>query len=393
MMLPFLLFGTVAALGLRQPGAQRGPRRNVSLLREDQAVASAAERLSTERAVGAKSAGGAEEEASTDAAFAESVEFDESDPRLASIRAALLGHFPSRGRRFTFVHIPKCAGTSFEKDFKRNLESSGEVCLMPHLHPSSTVMFFRSPRQHVLSQFVHCAHNPYHAGHHLPAAMRADYASGFPKWLDHFLASDGQASCPAYSLATQFKEYRTVCSASNSECKEHQQCRLRADFNCYNPSNMQARHLTCDRPQGAAGHYIGDEGAQPDVSQALQNLEDVAFVGIAELYAPSYCLFYAKVHGKIPQGCDCKFERKNWHRETHSAPAHTIETYPPEVLHKIDALTKVDQLVYEAALQRFVEEIRQAEKTYKEQLFCDDDKERLRGLTAYIPGLASRIGI
>merc|ERR1719453_258454 len=286
---------------------------------------------------------------------------------------------------FHLIHIPKTAGTSFRLDF--DLEQNGalhgarEHCLPPHHHAGCTVVFFRSPRAHVMSQFVQCIDPHVYPPNKtlikeglefpLPENIRSDLRSGFPLWLDHFASPSGQSVCPD----------------KDSGLPAHAHCRTGVDFNCYNPNNMQTRHLVCTREELWGSHYIGAEGATPDVSAALANLATVELVGITELYPASVCLMKAKLSGTIAEGCACGSAREGWtHEAWHKAsyPRPTIETYSEEVQHKVDTITQADRVIYEAALERFVNEIRQVAQAHSVELLCDEDKHKLRSEIEYL---------
>lgn len=299
---------------------------------------------------------------------------------------------------FHLIHIPKTAGTSFRLDF--DLEQNGalhgarEHCLPPHHHAGCTVVFFRSPRAHVMSQFVQCIDPHVYPPNKtlikeglefpLPENIRSDLRSGFPLWLDHFASPSGQSVCPD----------------KDSGLPAHAHCRTGVDFNCYNPNNMQTRHLVCTREELWGAHYIGPEGAVPDVAQALTNLESVDFLGITELYTASVCVMKTKLTGMIADGCGCEAESTvlNLHHDDHHDARHAnpgIATFAADenVLQKIDTITQADQTIYETALERFVTELREIEDSHKVKLLCDDDKEKLRDEIRYIPGLVDRLGI
>jgi hypothetical protein len=306
----------------------------------------------------------------------------ELDPRLMASFAEAMR---LRGRReencLRLVHIPKTAGTSFRTDFAEELGGGhAEECLFRNYHPNCTIMFFHSPRDHVLSQFVHCIENPlYRQGVvPLPNELTADLMTGFPLWLHHFMGPEGKSACP---------------QEGGAEAEDLYTCRTRVDFKCYNPNNMQGRHLVCTRSDLWGSHYIGDEGPTPDATLAEEHLRMVEHVGITELYGASVCLMMTKWSGTISEGCGCGPGRTQWQHITRGNTPHEIESYSDDILQKVDALTQVDRIIYEAALARLVDEIREVEEEHNEKLLCDDDKNNLRHVIEYLPGLADRLGI
>merc|ERR1719197_1704145 len=277
-------------------------------------------------------------------------------------------------------------GTSFEHDMTPYIRANNEWCLKPHLDAEWSVMAFRSPRHHVLSQYVHCSTMSRPAGRRpvlscLPKTMTADLITGFPIWLDHFMEPEGKASCG--------KECRHV---SSMQCNE---CRMPVDFHCYNPNNMQARHLTCTGGDRGAGHiYMDDAKSDPDASEALTNLQTVKNLVIAELYEVSLCAILTKLVGEVLEKCKCEHSLgNNWtSKQTHNVPSHNLKNYSDETLAKVDALTKIDRQIYEAAVLHFVREVRDLEKVHKEKILCDDQKARFRSELQYFSGLAGRLG-
>lgn len=284
------------------------------------------------------------------------------------------------------IHIAKTGGASFEHDMAPYIRANNEWCLKPHLDAEWSVMAFRSPRHHVLSQYVHCSTMSRPAGPRpvlscLPKTMTADLITGFPRWLDHFMEPEGKASCG--------KECRHV---SSMQCS---QCRMPVDFNCYNPNNMQARHLTCTGVDRGAGHfYMDDAKSDPDASEALTNLQTVKNLVIAELYEVSLCAILTKLEGEVLEKCKCEHSlRNNWtSKATHNVPSHDLKNYSDETLAKVDALTKIDRQIYEAAVLHFVREVRDLEKVHNEKILCDDQKARFRSELQYFSGLAGRLG-
>ena len=129
-----------------------------------------------------------------------------------------------------FLHIPKCAGTSFNTELTQAgftlTESSGERCLCnkPMSSPGEScndptvpvVTLLRSPRAHVYSQYLECRFDDWGKkvtkGTAFPA--RGAIEAGFERWLDHFL---GRSRGLGWEGA----------------------------YRCYNPWNMQSRALTC----------------------------------------------------------------------------------------------------------------------------------------------------
>ena len=99
-----------------------------------------------------------------------------------------------------FLHIAKCAGTSLMKDlvardfqFEFHAISNNELCHAKIFDRRAfNIVYLRSPRAHVLSQFLHCKHSRWGK---MQTEDRAGL-SGFPRngtdeadfaqWVDYF---------------------------------------------------------------------------------------------------------------------------------------------------------------------------------------------------------------
>ena len=188
---------------------------------------------------------------------------------------------------FFFIHIPKCAGDSFMADARHSVSptpflNNRERCLADRNSGDDQILaiVLRNPVKHVLSQFLHCKY-AHPANWRDPAFPSAPGVyDGFEEWITHFL---------------QLKDRQQTMATSTSTTKQAKQA-----FSCYNPWNMQTRYLTSkeeDRARGCPNvlcpcHVASVLELKKNIhlgKHVIQHL--VNFVGIADLYVESLCLF------------------------------------------------------------------------------------------------------
>lgn len=107
--------------------------------------------------------------------------------------------------RFSFVHIPKVAGASFIRKmhegfvskFYPQKEAGQEHCLLYDLklrRDFNRIVFFRSPRHHVLSMFSECRFDIHWSKVHREGfPWDLPIERGFSKWVDNFYYFGGCA--------------------------------------------------------------------------------------------------------------------------------------------------------------------------------------------------------
>jgi len=301
--------------------------------------------------------------------------------RWSGASSARLGpSISGRYNEFRLIHIPKTAGTSLGKDAKNDdfVQSlnmrflNWEWCFPPHRKGDAFhLMMLRSPRAHVMSQFLECKYDWWGKlvtqNTSFPRTLDDDL--GFAVWLDHFWPP---------------RAYECDCDdMANCDCLRED------DFNCYNPHNMQARSLTCTGTGPYHSHHVApDTGIVPSAQEAVANLGKIEWVGILELYDESLCLFFYKVEGRLRDHCACAQNNPERHHDSHGVPPHNVENQAKAVLDLVDRITAVDQVVYRAAAHRVVNELRVLEKKAGVQIICPGRMEALKRSTHYMDGMA-----
>ena len=312
--------------------------------------------------------------------------------RLGTDRApGRLGSWVNATRLFHMTHIAKTGGRSVRSEMLRLVRPVGgaEQCYPPFAHASRVnVIFFREPRGHVLSQYLHGAY----AG---KAAKRR--AAGFPH-------VDGDDIAGLARWAAHFARGWTPAAG---------------DFLGYNPLNMMARTLTCrderwncdyitscDAP---CAHHVGQDAADatPPLGAALAAVHTADFVGVLELLPEALCLFEYRATGALPASCRCaeggggaddgggepsrgRAHVMNARSQRSRAKKVTMTDAPPEVLADVDAITAVDAKVYRAAVLRLLCDIRALEEAAGARVLCPARLAKLRAATSYIPRLWGR---
>lgn len=261
------------------------------------------------------------------------------------------GDMAVRPRRMEIMHIPKTAGTWLRKALNEELGADiqqfgrggtgpkagggDENCLADTSRSHFRISLFRRPRHHVLSQYLECRYGWFH--HSKPHERLGDFPhngsllDGFTSWLGAFSAD------PHHN-----------------------------GFGCYSPLNMQARAMTCCRAARCANHdtHLVTGEPVPDAAAAISGLRQLDIVGLAEYSDLTMCLITHRL-GRVPKPtCFCSRTasaavaplRKENERSSHVSVETMSHLFP-----MIDAMTSVDQRLYEAASARFLGDVRQME--------------------------------
>ena len=272
-------------------------------------------------------------------------------PKSRDIRGAG-ENAPGAFDHYRHVHVPKTAGTVFRADATRVLPRNAtlhtaEKCYCTRykmIHDAPTIIFVRIPESHVFSQFAQCKYS--------------SWAKRLPRMVDFLATHD-------------FADWLDALSASDD------------DFGCYNPWNLQTRYLTCHSARHVRdkkldhldGHHRGGHldghhvvhdhhgfGRTGDVAAAISRIASFSFVGVAEHYHASICIFAFWVRGALPHGCDCAHSdafaaaaNGSHPSMVHGVPRLSVDTLPAAVRARIAPFVAQDYEVYAAGFRRFAE--------------------------------------
>lgn len=170
---------------------------------------------------------------------------------------------------------------------------------------------------------------------------------------------------------------------------------------------MQSRALTCGSTSIAhtysttTYHRASDwVGCSPPLDTVLHNLETFSWVGIAELFSESLCLFQYRAKGSLPAACVCDSNAIKIHGPwlpvplvTGAKARHTTGGSRYENIRnlefeaKVDQMTRVDGQLYRAGVVRLVRELRALEGATGSAVLCASAMNKLKSETDYIPGL------
>ena len=265
----------------------------------------------------------------------------------------------NKSTAFNFIHIPKCAGSSFLQDSGRflrvgdTLRGNSERSFAHTLgHARDMVVLLRDPMEHVYSQFLECKYDKWGKrvtrGTKFPGRWSMnDPKKGFGDWLAHFVHAPDHATGALMM------------------------------FKCYNPWNMQARYLT--QTNRWSHGIVKHDDALPSLKIAVANLEKVGIVGLTEHYDASLCLLLfrsldaANVLPRSKCSCVAFLERRSKKLGTyitHRVPVHSVTSLDADTLAMISTLVQVDMRLYEHARRLFYNEVDRVRNATGVDLLC-----------------------
>lgn len=287
--------------------------------------------------------------------------------------------------KFSFVHISKCAGTTWIRLFKKILklnicprEESGTEQSVSYQQQYTckdadyTLISLRNPRHHVWSQFTMCKHSAW--------GKRATKNKSFPRSGDKYKDDE-----------VDFDAWLAHFSVNNNT---HY-------YNCYHPANFQTRALTSQR------RYVGSGrgGFDPNITLAMSTYNTLDFVALVEFVHESQCMLYYRLGDNAPPAatsylsktCHCekqpgvKGHKKNGsvHVKHHSMGKRSnLRDLPPATLSKLAQLTSADSFIYANALKHFMDEMAwlESDNALGRRVVCDDVLEKWEPELAYLDG-------
>mmetsp|Transcript_1126 Transcript_1126/g.3243 ORF Transcript_1126/g.3243 Transcript_1126/m.3243 type:complete len:351 (+) Transcript_1126:124-1176(+) len=167
----------------------------------------------------------------------------------------------------------------------------------------------------------------------------------------------------------------------------------------HNPLNMQTARLSARRgtiPRTSLGLYprkgeLYRDELRADLETALRRIEsDAWFVGVTEYYREGLCLLREQALGRLPPECRCDDTAAKPRRrrrrlsvpltETHNRHHARYDDRPftGAELKLIGAATRLDRLVYGAALARFTRQLLDAERRHNARILCRDGTSTLQ---------------
>ena len=293
--------------------------------------------------------------------------------QLLLLLALTAGAFPSPRKGVAFTHIPKTGGASLESAlWALHNETPGGVgwrkrlggherCYDAMFDPNSlNVVLLRSPRSHVLSQFLECRYDGWGRGATrgitaFDELRKLDDTEAFPRWVAHFNASSWQPWRPEGRRADP-----------NHLCRTQNLVDCHRDFNCYHPNNMQTRQISpACRPSPHHAYSSNYPITQGDLDAAATRLHSYDVVGVKELFAASWCLLLTKLpHRALPPFCYDADADVTLPRITHDSPgsAALSAQMAPSVWLQVDQLTLFDRVLFQHAHKRLLSDFEQFNK-------------------------------
>ena len=282
---------------------------------------------------------------------------------------------------FSFVHISKCAGSTwirlFKKILKLNICPDDEAGVEQSVFYQQqytckdadyTLISLRSPRHHVWSQFTMCKYSYWGKKTtkqtNFPRSGNKDEDDevDFDSWLSHFTANNN----------THY-------------------------YKCYHPANFQTRALTSQR------RYVGSGrgGYDPNMTTAMNTYMNLDFVALVEFVHESQCMLYYRLGNKAPpaaisylkESCHCEKQhedqKKNGkvHVQHHNMGKRSnLRDLPSATLSKLANLTSADSFIYLNALNHFMDEVAwlESDNALGRRVVCDNVLKKWESELAYL---------
>ena len=304
---------------------------------------------------------------------------------LPAMQPGRLSALGNTSRLVHLTHIAKTGGRTLQKELSRIVGkvAGAEQCYRPFVHGPSriNVVFFREPRAHVLSQYLHGA---------TVGLNRRDPARSNKKWSRR-LAAGYPMGVDGAGLAGGFAQWAAHFAKAWSPA--------RGDFFSYNPLNMQARSLTCvdehwncdyisscDMP---CSHHVGPNAtdATPPLAEAVATVRSAHFIGVLELLPEALCVLEHRFKGRASGNCARPRSAIKNPGQGAASKRPTLSALSPSVLRDVDAITSVDSQVYREAVVRLLCDVAALEKAEARIIVKPERLLELRNKTGHVEGL------
>mmetsp|Transcript_6607 Transcript_6607/g.10450 ORF Transcript_6607/g.10450 Transcript_6607/m.10450 type:complete len:432 (-) Transcript_6607:75-1370(-) len=328
-----------------------------------------------------------------------------------SHRCQTLTGFLQQSKVISFTHISKCGGVSWIRELKRlagikvmpqgeagpeyGLAYQNELVQEKFGITSEEDIYrliaFRNPREHLYSQFRHCAYSDFGKGYS-PVFPRSheDSMVDFETWLTHYWNT-----------------------ASNDVVLEQ------APYHCYHPVNMQTRALVLNHKNPAVMLEL-PKNFEHDLTQALQNYWQYDFVGLLEFYKESKCLLFYRILAEdynnnaadlpdtipamkqyLQESCTCQAASADTpatnnnnnnalsdihfdHSSQGAGAKSNSEFNVPFDTNIMDRLTRTDATIYNFALHQFLREMVWLEQKLGRRVLCDASLSKQESALSYL---------
>ena len=139
---------------------------------------------------------------------------------------------------------------------------------------------------------------------------------------------------------------------------------------------MQSRYLASDLLGDR--HYRHAESVaelRPSFARATRALDESGFLGIADFYSATMCLFhYHNIGDYSSSSCSCRDKQRtsSLHHIKHQVPRYNISDLSATTLAMVRALTRLDALVFGHSLRSFQKRVDEARKATGVDILCGD---------------------
>jgi len=263
-----------------------------------------------------------------------------------------------------FVKVPKTASSSLQMDLQplgRDFGGvgQGERCfdavLPPGQPPAFSLTFLRSPRAHVVSQYLECRHGSW--------SQKVTKNTSFPR------SQAQELDVPLWLQYFQPDEFER--RSTSDWARLGWRGDGLPDFNCYSPIEAVSRQLSsaCTRDPH---HWYPDNwiafsnatGRREMLLSAVRRVGQFSFVGIQDLYNLSLCLLYDRLRLELPAGCFDAAQPvyrtfvRHGRADIRPSTSAVLPRVSPAALAMADAVTRSDSHVFVAAVARLLGEAR-----------------------------------